>query len=158
VSTRGRTTAVPGPARRERGSVLILIPALVLVLLVLGAIAVDASVAYLARRQLDDFTASAADRAAASAFDKASFYGSGDVRIDPTAAEAVVAQEESAAVRGGLDIVSVTVSVGPTGQSVTVAAVARARTVFGLAVGGRQTFTVAASTTTDVEEVAVTAS
>jgi Flp pilus assembly protein TadG len=135
--------------------VLILIPAIVLVLLVLGAIAVDASVAYLARRQLTDFTTSAADRAAASALDKSSFYGSGQVRIDPVVAQNVVAAAESAAVRGGLDITSVTVSVGPSGQSVTVVATAVTQTVFGIAVGGRRSFTVHATTTTDVKEVAL---
>lgn len=142
--------------RLERGSVLILVPATVLVLLVLGAIAVDSSVAYLARRQLADFTASAADRAAAAALDKPAFYSSGQLRIDPNAAQLVVAAAESAARRDGLDITSVNVSVGPTGRSVTVAASATARTVFGLAVGGRRVFTVRASTTTDVTEVSAT--
>ena len=139
---------------RERASVLILVPALVLVLLVLGAIAVDASIAYLGRRQLADFTASAADRAAATALDKAAFYGSGAVRIDATAARAVVSQAAADAKRGGLDITSVTVTIAPSGRSITVAATATVRTVFGVAVGGHQTFTVRATTTTDVDEVA----
>jgi len=139
--------------RLERGSVLILVPATVLVLLVLGVIAVDSSVAYLARRQLADFTAGAADRAAATALDKAAFYASGQLRIDPNAAQRVVDAAETAARRDGLDITSVNVTVGPADRSVTVAASATARTVFGLAVGGRRTFTVRASTTTDVAEV-----
>ena len=41
----------------------------------------------------------------------------------------------------------------PDGPPVTVRATATAHTVFGVAVGGRRTFTVSASTTTDVEEV-----
>jgi hypothetical protein len=139
--------------RLERGSALILVPATVLVLLVLGVIAVDSSVAYLARRQLADFTAGAADRAAATALDKPAFYSSGQLRIDPTAAQQVVDAAESAARRDGLDITSVNVTVGPADRSVTVAASATARTVFGLAVGGRRTFTVRASTTTDIAEV-----
>jgi hypothetical protein len=126
---------------------------MVLVLLVLGVIAVDSSVAYLARRQLTDFTASAADRAAASALDKASFYGTGQVRIDPAIAQRVVNEAESTATRSGLAITSVTVSVSPTGQSVTVIATASARAVFGIAVGGRRVFTVRAATTTDLAEV-----
>jgi hypothetical protein len=142
------------PRRSARGSVLILVPALVLVLLVLGAIAVDASIAYLGRRQLSDFTASAADRAAASALDKPSFYGAGSVRIDPAIAQQVVADAEGVAKRGGLDITAVTVTVAPTGDAVTVAASATVRTVFGVAVGGRQSFTVRAVTTTDIAEVA----
>jgi hypothetical protein len=140
--------------RSARGSVLILVPALVLVLLVLGAIAVDASIAYLGRRQLADFTASAADRAAASALDKASFYGAGSVRIDPAIAQQVVANAEGVARRGGLEITAVTVTVAPSGDAVTVAASATVRTVFGIAVGGRSSFTVRAVTTTDIAEVA----
>jgi len=138
----------------ERGSVLLLLPAVVLVLLILGAIAVDSSVAYLTRRELADFTAGAADRAAATALDRPAFYGSGTVRVDPGVAAAVVAAAEAGAVHGGLDITSVSVTVGATGQSVTVTAAALAHTVFGVAAGGRRTFTVHAATTTDVEEVA----
>ena len=133
---------------------LVLVPALVVVLLVLGAIAVDASVAYLAHRRLDDFTASAADRAAASALDPSAFYDSGVVRIDPAVAQAVAGQAEAAAIAGGLDITSLRVTVSPDGETVTVRATATARTVFGVAVGGRRAFTVTASTTTDLEEVA----
>jgi Flp pilus assembly protein TadG len=144
-------TVRPSP----RGSVLILVPALVLVLLVLGAVAVDASIAYLGRRQLDDFTASAADRAAATAFDKPAFYAASAVRIDPATAEQVVADAERLAQRGGLDITAVTVTVTPSGQAVTVTATATVRTVFGIAVGGRSSFTVRAATTTDIAEIAV---
>ena len=139
--------------RAPRGSVLILVPALVLVLLLLGAIAVDASVAYLGRRELADFTASAADRAAASALDKPSFYASGSVRIDPALAQRVVTDAEAVARGGGLDITAVTVTVSPSGQAVTVAASATVRTVFGVAVGGRTSFTVRAATPADIAEV-----
>ena len=141
------------PRRPEPGSVLILVPALVLVMLVLGAISVDASIAYLARRQLDDFTASAADRSAASALDAATFYGAGAVRIDPALAQAVATQAEATTITDGIDITSLAVTVSPDGRAVTVRATATAHTVFGVAVGGRRTFTVSASTTTDVEEV-----
>jgi hypothetical protein len=141
-------------AARQRGSVLILVPALVLVLLVLGAIAVDSSIAYLGRRQLADFTASAADRAAAVALDKPSFYGAGAVRIDPDMAQRVVADAEAVARSSGLDITAVTVTVVAGGEAVTVAATARVRTVFGIAVGGRRSFSVRAVATTDITEVA----
>ncbi|HVM64174.1 MAG TPA: hypothetical protein VMU14_04880 [Acidimicrobiales bacterium] len=141
-------------SRASRGSVLILVPALVLVLLVLGAIAVDASIAYLGRRQLADFTASAADRAAAGALDKGSFYAVGAVRIDPAAAARIVDDAEAVARRGGLTITSVVVTVAPSGQSLTVSATATVRTVFGIAVGGRSSFTVRAATTSDITEVA----
>jgi hypothetical protein len=134
--------------------VLILVPALVLVLLVLGAIAVDASIAYLGRRRLADFTASAADRAAAGALDKGAFYAAGAVRIDPVAAAHVVDDAETVAKRDGLDIAGVIVTVAPSGQSVSVSATATVRTVFGIAVGGRTSFTVRATTTADITEVA----
>jgi hypothetical protein len=143
------------PSPGQRGSVLILVPALVLVLLVLGAIAVDASIAYLGRRQVADFTASAADRAAASALDKPSFYAGDGVRIDPAIAMQVVADAEAVARAGGLDLTAVTVTVAPSAQAVTVAATAQVRTVFGIAVGGRTSFTVRAATTTDIAEVAL---
>jgi Flp pilus assembly protein TadG len=147
---------VTGRHGRERGSVLMLIPAIVLVLLVLGVIAVDSSIAYLARRQLADFTAGAADRAAATALDKPTFYASGEARIDPAAAQSVVQDAEAAATRDGLEITAVNVTVSPTGHSVTVTATARARAVFGVAVGGQRVFTVRAATTTDVAEVLLT--
>ena len=75
---------------RERGSALILMPAAVLVVMVLGAIAVDSARLFLAHRALGDAAASAANDVAAAALDEAAFYRSGgDLRIDPARAQQV---------------------------------------------------------------------
>src|SRR5260370_40100081 len=104
----------PPTRGRQRGSVLILMPALVLVLLILGVIAVDSAVAYWGHRQLADLTASAADRSAATAVDKASFYG-GHLRIEPGIAQAVAAQEAAVSAGDGGRITSFTATVSPGG-------------------------------------------
>jgi hypothetical protein len=66
-----------------------LAPALVLVVLVLGAIAVDLSLVHAARRSAYRSLSAAADDAAAMV-DAAEFQRSGEVRIDPDAATRVV--------------------------------------------------------------------
>lgn len=79
-------------ASRERGSVLMLMPAAVLILVILGAIAVDSAVVFLAERELVNATAAAANDAAAAAVSDSAFYGSGEVVIDPAVAEQVAAE------------------------------------------------------------------
>lgn len=73
--------------RLERGSVLILMPAAVLVLMILGAISVDFSVAYLARRQVQDAAVAAANDAAGAGLDQARLRtGDGQLGLDPDVA------------------------------------------------------------------------
>lgn len=76
-------------ARSERATALMLAPALVLVVLVLGAIAVDLSLVHAARRSAYRSLSAAADDAAAMV-DAAEFQRSGDTRIDPDTATRVV--------------------------------------------------------------------
>src|SRR3954452_750854 len=64
-----------GGRRGERGSVLILVPAGVLVLMLLGAIAVDFSVAYLAKRQLEAAAGAAVNDAAGAGLDERALRG-----------------------------------------------------------------------------------
>lgn len=59
--------------RSDGGSVLLLMPAAVLIVMVLGAVAVDAAVVYLGERQASDLAASVANDAAAL-LDEARFY------------------------------------------------------------------------------------
>lgn len=73
----------------QRGSVLLLMPAAVLVLIVLGALAVDAAVVFLAQRELVDATAAAANDAAVAGLDEAAFYGEGRLLLDPQRAQQV---------------------------------------------------------------------
>jgi hypothetical protein len=79
---------------RERGSALLLMPAAVLVMVVLGAFAVDAAVVFLAEREVANLAAGIANDIAGAALDREDFYeGSGggrDVRIDPDRAREVL--------------------------------------------------------------------
>lgn len=77
------------PGADERGSVLLLVPAGVLVLLILGAIAVDFSIAFLGQRELTAAAGAAANDAAARLAD-AAFYGRGELAIDQSQVAAVI--------------------------------------------------------------------
>lgn len=75
----------------ERGSVMMLVPAAILVLLVLGAIAVDSAVVFLAQRDLSNRTAAAANDIAGFAVSESAFYRSGGViEVDAAKAESYV--------------------------------------------------------------------
>ena len=111
--------AVPTPrARGDRGSSLLLMPAAVLIVLVLGAIAVDLTVVRLAHRDLLDVAASAANDAAGAGLDPATFRRSGAYRIDRRRAEDAVAR--SLAAHHLDDRVQATVILGPGPDEVTV--------------------------------------
>lgn len=74
---------------RDDGSVLMLMPAAVLVIVVLGAFAVDATVAFLAEREVANLSAGLANDIAGAALDPDAFYDGGTVRLDPARAERV---------------------------------------------------------------------
>lgn len=80
--------------RCERGSVLLLVPAGVLVLFVLAAIAVDHALAFLGQRELSAAAAAAANDAAGAAVSDAAFYGgaTGPIVIDGARAERIAAE------------------------------------------------------------------
>lgn len=75
--------------RGEAGNALLLFPAAVLVLVILGALAVDLGVAHLAQRDLANLSAAVANDIAA-ALDQESFYVEGETRIDPDLAERIL--------------------------------------------------------------------
>lgn len=79
----------PVAAGSERSTALMMAPALVLIVLVLGAIAVDLSLVHAARRSAYRSLSAAADDAAAMV-DAAEFQRSGEVHVDPDAATRVV--------------------------------------------------------------------
>ncbi|MFP5308030.1 MAG: hypothetical protein ACLGIR_00440 [Actinomycetes bacterium] len=68
--------------RAEDGNVLLLMPVAVLVLMVLGAIAVDFSILFQADRRASDLAASLANDAATSLDAEQFFAGSRQVRLD----------------------------------------------------------------------------
>jgi Flp pilus assembly protein TadG len=76
--------------RDGRGSALMLMPAAVLILMVLAAITVDFSVAFLGERELSNATSAAANDAVAAALDQDALRGHDELRLDQAKAEEVV--------------------------------------------------------------------
>lgn len=74
---------------RQRGSVLMLLPAGVLVVLLLGAIAFDMSLVFLRQRQASSVAADIANDVATLAVDEQHFRATGEFRLDPARAEAI---------------------------------------------------------------------
>lgn len=115
---------------------LLLVPAAVLVLVVLGAIAVDFSLAFLGQRELTGAAAAAANDAAAAAVSDAAFYGSGEgpIVLDPARAEAVASDAVGRRRSGGVDVTSVAVRV--VGAQVCVTVVGEVPYIFAPVVPG----------------------
>jgi uncharacterized membrane protein len=120
--------------RSPRGSVLILVPAGVLVVIVLAAIAVDMGVVYLGQRQLADTTAAAANDAAGAGLSDPAFYRQGSLRLDEQRVAEVVCTTLRAQGPSGIRIVGVEVAVG--GRTVAVRTRALVGEVFGRALPG----------------------
>lgn len=73
--------------RAQRGSVLMLMPAGVLVVLLLGAIAFDLSLVFLRQRQATSVAVDVANDVATAALDEAGFRAGGEFRLDPRRAD-----------------------------------------------------------------------
>ena len=114
--------------RRERGSVLLLVPAGLLVLLVLAAIAVDGAVVFLAQRELAGAAAAAANDAA-TGVDEGAFYA-GEVALDGGRAAETAVQAVAARRPHGVDVVG-SPDVVVAGTTVTVVVAGRVRPPFG---------------------------
>lgn len=69
--------------RRQRGSVLMLMPAGVLVVLLLGAISFDLSLVFLRQRQASGVAVDLANDLASAALDESAFRASGAFELDP---------------------------------------------------------------------------
>ena len=137
----------------ERGSALMLMPAAVLVFVVLGAIAVDFSVAFLGEREVSNAAAAAANDAAGAALDQDRFYADGAVRLDPGVADRVGRTAVAAAGLDGLRDVQVRVAVATDAPVVTVTVSGRIPYVFAKALpGGPDGARVEASATATAQE------
>lgn len=90
-------------SRSERGSVLALMPAAVLVFVVLGSLAVDAALVFLGEREVANLAAAVANDAATQALDLEVYYATGEIRLDPALVDAVAAAALSRAVHPNLD-------------------------------------------------------
>ncbi len=106
----------------EQASVLLLMPAAVLVVLVLGAIAVDGAIAFLGEREVADIAAAAANDAAVLALREETFHRCGSLQLDPgragQVARTVVAGRGSDAVQ--VDDVEVSVAASGASPAVSV--------------------------------------
>ncbi len=127
------------PSRSERGSVLMLVPAAVLVLVILGAIAVDFSVAFLGQRELISAAGAAANDAATAIAERRFYQGggadeAGTVVLDEDRAARVVNQALAARAPRGVMIGDV--NVYPSGGQVCVLLRGRVDYVFAPAVPG----------------------
>ena len=121
---------------------LLLFPAAVLIVLVLAAITVDSSIAFLAQRELANATAAAANDAAGRSVDGHAFYQGDRLELDPSAVEAVAAERVRLAIdetrHQGLEVrVSASPPAGPgCPWSVRVSASSRVPYVFAKALPG----------------------
>ena len=123
----------------ERGSVLMLVPAAVLVLVILGAIAVDFSVAFLGQRELTNAAAAAANDAATAISEQSFYRGGGEVapgtiRVDEARARRVADQALLARAPRGVHITDSVVE--PSGGQVCVTLRGRVPYVFARAIPG----------------------
>ena len=120
---------------RERGSVLMLMPAGVLVVLLLGAIAFDLSLVFLRQRQASSLAADVRTTWRRRRFDEEAFRRDGEFRLDPDRGRDLGADLVAASDLGDL-IVDVEVAVvGP--DEVTVRVVVQVDYVFARAVPAR---------------------
>lgn len=134
----------------ERGSVLILMPVAVLVFIILGALAVDHTVAFMGERALANASAAAANNAAGAGLHQGDFYGGTGAGVDPVGASVIAQQTVDAQRLSGVENISVTTTVD--GNQVTVRVVGQVNTIFSRAIpGGPQTFSVDAVSTASAE-------
>ena len=83
-----------------------LMPAAVLIVLLLGALAIDSAIVYLGQRQAHDVTFDAANDAAGAGFDLDAARTRGEIVYDPDRVEAIAAQAIAAAGIDDLELVS----------------------------------------------------
>lgn len=117
----------------ERGSALLLVPAGIFIVLVLGAIAVDLSLVHLARQDAADVAAAIADDTVTAALDQDAARNRGEYRVDERLVGRVA--DEVLRARGAEDRV-VDVQTGVDGDTVTVEVTERVRYVFARGVPG----------------------
>lgn len=134
----------------ERGSVLALMPVAVLVFIVLGSMAVDASLAFLGEREVANLASAVANDAATQGIDVVRYYGTGELVIDPARVREVA---DAALARSGLDhLEGLTIETDVVGDSVVVRVRAQVRSLFSRALpGGLELRAVAASAQASAE-------
>ncbi|RPI09763.1 MAG: hypothetical protein EHM63_04215 [Actinobacteria bacterium] len=135
----------------ERASVLALVPAGLLVLVLLAAIAVDSSIGYLGRRELAAAADAAANDAVTYGLDEARFRETGEFALDPARAEEAVRRALTARQSEVVDRAVLEVQTDADAGSVTVTLRSSVELVFSPAVpGAPETMSVVAQATADV--------
>jgi uncharacterized membrane protein len=120
----------------QRGSVLMLMPAAVLVFLVLGALCVDFGSTFTSKRELSNAAAAAANDAASQSIDLDRYYASGELRLRIDVARSVARRSLASM---GLDRMAPEVEdvrIGTDGLTVTVVLRGRAHFLFAKALPG----------------------
>jgi hypothetical protein len=129
----------------ERGSVMMLVPAGFLVLMMLGALAVDSAATYLAQQQLRDSLTAAANDAVTAGLSNRSFYSSGALTLDPSQAAVFVCLSVSA--QSDQDLHNVRLWMAVDGAAIRLEGTATVDAVFGRAIPGFGERVVRAETT-----------
>lgn len=124
-----------------------LVPSATLVVLVLGAIAVDLSQLFLAKRELLDAAASMANDAAGAGLDPASLRDGGPPRLDPDRARDTAYISMLSQQIKGLDPTGIDVTVDPVAGTVTVELAAVVERTFGRIVPGTHPVRITATAT-----------
>lgn len=133
---------MPGRDRSQRGSVLLLFPVAVLIVIVLAAITVDSAIAFLAQREVSDAVVAAANDAAGEGVGNQAFYEDGRVDLDPATVKQLAEERVAAALDAGrFRELAVDVAVTPAATPgcpprVRVHASARVSTLFAAALPG----------------------
>lgn len=124
--------------RGELASALMLMPAGVLIVLILGALAVDSAILFLGERELADLSAAAANDAATAALNESAFYECGRLQLDEQRALQVASASAAARVSDAVTLTAIDIDVrnelNP--PELTVAASGTVRLVFTPAVPG----------------------
>lgn len=113
---------------------MLLVPAAILVLVVLGAIAVDSAAVFLGQRQLAN-AAQAAATDATSALIYTDFYGQGQVALDPARARSLASASVAAQDLSGVSLDG-PVAVQVLGRQVCISLSGTVQPIFGRALGG----------------------
>lgn len=133
-------------ARGDRASVMMLMPAGVLIVLLLGAVAFDLSLLFLRQRQASSVAADVANDIVTAALDEEALRSSGDFQLDPGRATSLGAALVDASDLAG-HVVDVQISV-PDLETVEVTLVVSVDYVFAKAIPGAADGTTVTATAT----------
>ena len=123
--------------RSSRGSVLMLMPAAIVIVLLLGAITVDSAIVYLEQRQAYNVALDAANDVAGAGLDRDRARTTGELVYDPGRVHELAAAAIDASEVEGLTLVSAR----PDGDGVAVTVEVQVQRLFSQAFGGRSSET-----------------